>query len=151
MTTADLNHRKDIADSGAEPTAPDCVVFFDGVCGMCNKSVNLMMARDLHAKLKFAPLQGVTAERYVPKEIREKLNTFVFLQDGQLHIRTAAFIRILWVLGGIWALLGSLLWLVPSPLRDLGYRFVSRIRYRVTGKSESCRLPTAEERERFLD
>lgn len=109
------------------------------------------MARDSVGKLKFAPLQGSTAEELVPVEIREHLNTFVFLQAGKLHLRTAALIRILWVLGGVWGILGSLLWLVPSPLRNLGYRFVARIRYRLYGKSESCRLPTPEERARFLD
>lgn len=152
MTAAEpLKQTTDQVDSGNGCTAPDCVVFFDGVCGMCNHTVNMLMARDPHGRLKFAPLQGKTAEQFVPAELRKNLNTFVFLQDGRLHLRTTAFIRILWVLGGVWAVMGSLLWLVPSPLRNLVYRFVSRIRYRVTGKSESCRLPTAAERARFLE
>lgn len=131
--------------------APDQVVFFDGVCGMCNQTVNFLMARDPAGRLKFAPLQGPTAAEHVPVAIREHLDTFVFLKAGKLHLRTAALVRILWVLGGIWAVWGTLLWLIPSPLRNLGYRFVARIRYRLYGKTESCRLPTPEERARFLD
>lgn len=140
-----------LAEEFHENAAPDRVVFFDGVCGMCNKTVNFLMARDAEGRLKFAPLQGQTARQHVPESIREHMDTFVFLHAGKLHVRTGALIRILWVLGGVWGFLGSLLWLIPAPLRNLGYRFVARIRYRVYGKSESCRLPTAEERDRFLD
>lgn len=134
-----------------ENLAPNHVVFFDGVCGMCNHTVNMLMARDPGGRLRFAPLQGKTAEKYIPSHLRAKLDTFVFLQDGQLYLRTTAFIRILWLLGGVWAFWGSLIWLIPSPVRNLVYRFIATIRYRVTGKSESCRLPTSEERARFLD
>lgn len=149
--SANINEKTaELMDSDRVNLTVDQVVFFDGVCGMCNKTVNFLMARDCAEKLKFAPLQGSTATEFVPTEIREHLNTFVFLQSGKLHLRTAALIRILWVLGGVWGVLGSLLWLVPSPLRNLGYRFVARIRYRLYGKSESCRLPTPAERNRFL-
>lgn len=141
----------DSVDGAGKTTAPDRVVFFDGVCGMCNKTVNFLMARDSAEQLQFAPLQGQTAEQHVPMAIRKHLNTFVFLQSGKLHLRTSALIRILWVIGGMWGVLGSLLWLIPSPVRNLVYRFVARIRYRIYGKSESCRLPTAAERTRFLD
>lgn len=148
MSPQAVEHHSNTVD---EPRVADQVVFFDGVCGMCNKTVNFLMARDPAGRLKFAPLQGPTAAEYIPVAIREHLNTFVFLQAGKLHLRTAALIRILWVLGGVWSVLGSLLWLIPSPLRNLGYRFVAKIRYRLYGKSESCRLPTPAERARFLE
>jgi predicted DCC family thiol-disulfide oxidoreductase YuxK len=54
-------------------------------------------------------------------------------------------------LGGPWAALGALLWIIPSPLRDLGYRIVSRLRYRLFGKHDACRLPSPAERAVFLD
>ena len=127
------------------------VVFFDGVCGLCNHAINFLMSKDSAAELRFAPLQGKTAARMVPDEIRESLNTFVFADSGRLHYRSAAMCRILMRIGGLWGFGGALLWLIPWPLRDLGYRFVSKVRYRLFGKHEACRLPTAAERARFLD
>jgi predicted DCC family thiol-disulfide oxidoreductase YuxK len=47
-------------------------------------------------------------------------------------------------------LLGTLLWVIPLPLRNLGYRLIARFRYMLFGKHEACRLPTPAERDRFL-
>ena len=127
------------------------IVFFDGVCGLCNHAVNFLMSKDRRAVLKFAPLQGKTAENLVPDVVRHDLNTFVFANNGRLHFRSGAMARILMRIGGIWRILGAMLWLIPWPLRDVGYRIVAILRYRLFGKHESCRLPTPEERSRFLD
>ncbi len=126
-------------------------VFFDGVCGLCNHSVNWLLARDPQHKLRFAPLQGTTATQRLDAGIRNRLDTMVFVCGGETFTRTAAVSRILMTLGGRWRMLGWLLWIVPSPIRDLGYRVVSRLRYRLFGKHESCRLPTPQERAVFLD
>jgi len=127
------------------------IVFFDGVCGLCNHAINFLMARDQHRRLRFAPLQGVAARELVPDEVRSKLDTFVFSDQGRLFYRSTALARILMRIGGLWWLIGALLWLIPAPLRNLGYRCVARVRYRLFGKHESCRLPTAEERALFLE
>ena len=127
------------------------VVFFDGVCGLCNHTVNWLLTRDPDHRLRFAPLQGTTAEQRLDPEIRKRLDTMVFMRDGQTFTRTAAVSRMLMTLGGRWKLLGGLLWIIPWPIRDLGYRVVSCLRYRLFGKHESCRLPTPQERAVFLD
>jgi predicted DCC family thiol-disulfide oxidoreductase YuxK len=56
----------------------------------------------------------------------------------------------LWRVGGLWTVAGTALWLIPLPLRDLGYNIIARIRYRLFGKRETCRIPTPAERARFL-
>jgi predicted DCC family thiol-disulfide oxidoreductase YuxK len=127
------------------------VVFFDGVCGLCNHTVDFLLQRDHNARLRFAPLQGTTAQEFLPDDVRTRLDTLVLLLDGRVHVRSAAVARILFQLGGFWKFAGGLLWLIPLPLRDLGYRLVSRVRYRMFGKHETCRMPTPEERARFLD
>lgn len=127
------------------------IVFFDGVCGLCSHTVDLLLRLDKRSRLKFAPLQGTTAEQLVPASVRKDLNTFVFSSNGQLHYRSGAMARILMTIGGPWSIAGALLWVIPFPLRNLGYRMVARLRYRLFGKHESCRLPTVEERRRFLD
>ncbi len=127
------------------------IVFFDGVCGLCNHTVDFLLKRDRRGVLKFAPLQGETAAEILPEEVRKDLNTFVFADHGHLHYRSSAMARILMQLGGFWWLAGALLWLIPSPIRNVAYRIVSRLRYRLFGRKESCRMPTPEERDRFLN
>lgn len=139
-----------IAHSTASEGQPGAVVFFDGVCGLCNVSVDFILARDTHQRFRFAPLQGDTARQKLPSADRERLDTLVLLTEQGTYRRSAAVVRILWRLPGAWPVLGALLWVIPGPLRDMGYRIVSANRLRWFGKKESCRLPTPEERERFL-
>jgi predicted DCC family thiol-disulfide oxidoreductase YuxK len=134
-----------------QSTTSQNILFFDGVCGFCNHTVNWILRRDRHQRIQFAPLQGATAEKYVPAALRENLSTLVFHTPRGDYMRTSAVCRILMTLGGFWWLCGAMLWLIPSPLRDLGYRFIAKIRYHLFGKHESCRIPTADERSRFLD
>ena len=139
----------ELAANSADAEHP--IVFFDGVCGLCNHSVNWLQTRDPERRLRFAPLQGTTAGKMLDSEMRNRLDTLVFVRDGETFVRTAAVSRILMTLGGRWRMLGGLLWFVPWPIRDLGYRIVSSLRYRLFGKHESCRLPTPQERAVFLD
>ena len=125
-------------------------VFFDGVCGLCNASVDFILRRDRQAAFLFSPLQGETARTELPPPLRETLDTLVLKTAAGTFVRSAAVVRILWGLPGVWALVGWLLWLIPLPLRDWGYRIVSANRIRWFGQKETCRIPTPEERERFL-
>ena len=130
------------------PSAP--VVFFDGVCGMCNHFVDFLLRHDQRQLFLFAPLQGEVAKVHLAPSDTEDLKSIVLIQNGKVFRRSAAVVRVLCAMPGLWKVAGYALWLIPAPLRDLGYKMVSRIRYYVFGKKESCRLPTAEERARFL-
>jgi len=125
-------------------------VFFDGVCGLCNASVDFILRRDRRGAFRLSPLQGTTAQSALPPELRERLDTLVLQTDSGTFIRSAAVVRILWGLGGFWSLMGWLLWVVPKPVRDWGYRIVAANRIRWFGAKETCRIPTPEERDRFL-
>ena len=104
------------------------------------------MRRDRQRLFRMASLQGETAKRLVP-EAAEDLNSFVLWQDGVVWKRSDAAIRVLIGLGVPGA---KILALVPRGLRDFVYALVAKNRYRWFGKRESCRLPTADERSRFL-
>ncbi len=127
------------------------VLFFDGVCGLCNYYVDFVLRRDAAGLFRFAPLQGSAAEQVISEEDRARLDSLVLMQQSRIFRKSAAVVRILWRLSPLWAAVGSLLWLIPLPLRDLGYTLVAKNRYRLFGRKESCRLPRPEERARFLD
>lgn len=126
------------------------IVFFDGVCGFCNKSVDLLLKLDDEGVLFFSPIQGETAKRILPEERRENVDTITFYDGEQLYYRTTALLRIGRTLGGIWYLFYPLI-LAPASWRDMAYDWFAKRRYRFFGKQEACRMPTPEERSRFLD
>ncbi len=143
------------AASDRRPTAQftsngNFVVFFDGVCGLCNTTVDFILRRDRVQRFRFAPLQGETAGQEIAADERQRLDTLILKTASGTYRRSAAVVRIAWGLPGVWPLLGWLLWLVPLPLRDLGYRIVSKYRLSWFGQKDTCRLPTPEERELFL-
>ena len=125
-------------------------MFFDGVCGLCNRSVDFVLARDPKGVFLFSPLQGETSRKRLTENDRQQLGSLVLADGDRLYRRSSAVVRILLKLGFAWKLLGALLWCVPKPLRDLAYRGVAVNRYRLFGKKEFCRLPTSEEQARFL-
>jgi predicted DCC family thiol-disulfide oxidoreductase YuxK len=130
------------------PTEP--VIFFDGFCGLCNRFVDFVIQRDPLGIFHFAPLQGETARQHLPEDDLRNIQTMV-LADGQgVFRKSTAAVRILGRLGGFWGAVGRLLRFVPRPLRDAGYSLVARNRYAIFGKKETCRIPTAAERARFL-
>ena len=126
------------------------ILFFDGVCGLCNWSVDFVLKRDLRGVFQFAPLQGETAQALLTRQDVNQLDSVVLWIGGLKYRKSAAVVRVLWQLGYGWLVLGVVIWLIPLPLRNLGYSIVARNRYQLFGKKETCRLPTPAERNRFL-
>jgi len=126
------------------------IIYFDGVCGLCNRFVDFVLARDHARRFRFAPLQGSTAATRLGDPGEVDPTTIVYEEDGVLFDRSAAALRIVAGLGGIWSLV-AVLGLIPRPIRDAVYDWVARHRYGWFGKHDTCRLPTPEERAVFLD
>ncbi len=126
------------------------VLFFDGVCGLCDATVTWLVDHDPDRVLRFAPLQGETAARTLPPSDAVALKSVVLVDAAGVHRRSAAAVRTLGHLGGRWRWLARLLWLIPGPLRELAYKAISKVRYRVFGKRDACRMPRPGEADRFL-
>jgi predicted DCC family thiol-disulfide oxidoreductase YuxK len=129
------------------------IVFFDGVCGLCDRAVRFLLRHDRRDRLRFAALQGETARRLLPPlggQVDDLDTMYVLTRDGRLLRRSRAILFAGAALGGGWSLL-ALLRIIPAPLLDLLYRFVSRVRYRIFGRFDVCQVPTPEDRARFLD
>lgn len=125
------------------------VVFFDGVCHLCNGFVDAIVSRDKGHFLFFAPLQGSTAEQLLSTNDRRNLDTIIYFEAGKTYYRSAAILKILSSLGGAYKLF-SVAWIIPPPLRDMFYNLIAKNRYSWFGKRDFCRLPTPEERSYLL-
>ena len=139
------------ASGAAEEQLPARLMLYDGVCGLCNRTVRFLLRVDRGERFVFAPLQGETAAqlRRLHPAIPAELDTFVYVEQGQAHLRSRALIRSARQLPYPWKML-SWLWVVPRPLADLVYRLVARVRYRLFGQYDACPVPAPELRRRFL-
>lgn len=135
--------------SSAEDLHP--VVLFDGVCNLCNGSVQFILKRDPQARFRFASLQSDAGRSLLQEHglDPEALSSVVVIDGGQAWRESSAALRIARYLPGGWKLL-RIFTLVPRPLRDAVYRWIARNRYRWFGKMETCWLPTPELKGRFL-
>ncbi|HEV8431521.1 MAG TPA: DCC1-like thiol-disulfide oxidoreductase family protein [Pyrinomonadaceae bacterium] len=134
------------------------ILFYDGVCGLCNRLVQFLLKHDRHDRLRFASLQSDLAGKVLQRHgINPKdLDTLHVVEnyeqpDERVLQRSDAVLRAGRELGGVWPALAAVATIVPRPLRDLFYRFVAQNRYRVFGKYDTCMLPDPKQRSRFLD
>ena len=135
------------------------VVGFDGYCGLCSRSVRWLLKRDRRDRFRFVSLEsemiaGVLA-RHSLSGLDDASGTMLVVRDAgraeeSVLVRSDAVVALLLELPRPWPMVGLMLKGIPRPLRDLAYRLIARWRYRIWGRLESCPLPTAEERERFL-
>ena len=129
------------------------MVFYDGTCGLCHRTVRFAIARDRDARrFRFAALGGETFRRLVPEALQAGLpdSIVVLTPGGALLMRSAAVIHILERIGGAWRLTGKLLRLVPRRIRDLAYDGVARVRHRLFRRpTDACPVMPPELRARF--
>ena len=139
----------DPAVPGETPGQP--LMLFDGVCNFCNRGVDFLLKRDPYGRIRFAAMQSGPGRELLDKHglPQEDYDTFIVLDGGQQLTKSAAVLHLLGYLSSPWSLL-KILGAVPRPLRDLIYDAFARHRYRLMGKRKTCRMPTAEDRKRFL-
>jgi predicted DCC family thiol-disulfide oxidoreductase YuxK len=133
------------------------LVVFDGHCGLCNGTVRWLLRRDQLDRLRFLASVAPTAARLLARSglMGSEQNTIVVVcgaetPEPKAFVRSTAVAALLAELPQPWPFWSGVLRAIPRPLRDLGYRSIARVRYRVWGRLESCPLPTAEERWHFL-
>jgi predicted DCC family thiol-disulfide oxidoreductase YuxK len=125
------------------------ILFFDGVCVLCNGFADFILKQDRGRTLHLASLQGETAAAMLPEEMRTHMQSVIFVHQGKTYTQSEAVIRILMQMGGFYSI-AMILLIVPSFLSNAMYRYISRNRYAWFGKRASCRMPVPEEMNRFL-
>lgn len=129
----------------------DPVIFFDGVCNLCNASINYVIDHDPKGYFKLCAIQSEKGEDFLknynltPKEVK----TVILFENNRLYTRSVAALKIAKRLKGPVKLTWIFI-LVPRFLRDPVYNYIARNRYRWFGKREQCRVPTPEIRNRFI-
>ena len=136
------------------------LMLYDGLCGLCHRSVQWVIRHDDADRFRFAPQQSALAAQFlarcgVDRESMLKSNSvYMVLNAGTAQERLLAqsdvAVNVLLLLGGRWRFLGKLLRAIPSFARNAAYRLFARNRYRVTRQYEVCPLPQEAERMKFL-
>jgi predicted DCC family thiol-disulfide oxidoreductase YuxK len=133
-----------------DPHSSQNIIFFDGVCNLCNHWVDFLIRKDKRNVFLYAPLQSSTADRLLSNKDTTFMSSVIYYTNGKVFYKSDAVLQLLWDLGGLWKA-SIVLKLIPRFLRNFIYNWVAQNRYRWFGKKETCRLPTVEEREKFLD
>ena len=128
------------------------VILFDGVCNLCNASVNWIIDHDKKNQFKFASLQSAYGQSKVEELGLQNnyMDTFIFEDNGKAYLRSGAALQVLTQLGGIYSV-AIVFYIVPGFIRDFFYKLVANNRYKWFGKKETCRIPTPELKSKFLE
>jgi len=128
------------------------IILFDGVCNLCNSSVNFVIKHDKKNYFKFASLQSEIGKELLKKFNCENfpMDSFVLIKKNKLYKKSTAAINITKHLNGLYPLLYVFV-LIPPFIRNYIYMIISRNRYKWFGKRKSCMIPTKEIKSKFLD
>jgi len=127
------------------------IILFDGVCNLCNATVQWVLLHDRKDQFHFAALQSETGEAKLRRFGIEPgaLNTVVLADENRIYTQSDAVIEVVSRLGGIWSLM-AIFKVVPRPIRNAVYQWVGRNRYRWFGRREECWLPRPEWKKKFI-
>lgn len=148
-----LAHREHIGSFASWPrelSRGNVIILFDGVCNLCEASVQFVYRRDPEATFRFAPIQSEIGCALLGTHGRNgDLSTFYVMTADGLFVKSDAWLEIFCRLRAPWSLLAAVR-VIPRWVRDLAYDFVGEHRYRWFGKKDACVVPTGDLRERFL-
>lgn len=126
------------------------IILFDGLCGLCNKSVDWLLKKDTNEVFMFSPIQGEFASTLkIDHSLIENPESIIYLDQKRLFSKSSAALRIAKELPFPWKLL-IVFYIIPNFLRDPIYEYIANNRYAWFGKSDSCSIPSPQEKHRFI-
>jgi predicted DCC family thiol-disulfide oxidoreductase YuxK len=128
------------------------ILLFDGVCKLCNTSMMFVIKRDKKRQIRYATIQSKQGKKLMNKYGIEEtyLGSLIFIDEGKVYLRSTGALRLCLYLKGLWPLLYVFI-IVPPFIRNAFYDTVSKYRYSIFGKQETCMVPTVELKSLFLD
>lgn len=129
----------------------DSIILFDGVCNLCNSSVQFVIKHDTQQKFKFASLQSDVAKSILHDLAADtnSFNSVILVEEGKVHYRSTAALRIAKQLSFPYNLLYAFI-IIPPFIRNAVYDYIAKNRYKWFGKQEECWVPTPELADRFI-
>lgn len=127
------------------------IILFDGVCNLCNSSIQKVIENDEKNIFKFASLQSDFGQEFLKKNSfnQDEFNSMILIDGEKFYTQSDAALRIGKELKGIYKISKYLL-CTPKFIRNTVYNFISKNRYNWFGKKESCWLPTPELKQKFI-
>lgn len=127
------------------------ILLFDGVCNLCNNSVQLVIKNDPKNIFRFAPLQNTEVIKFLDKHTTNfnGIDSIILITPKKIYTKSSAALTVAKQLKGLYPLL-YIFYIIPKPIRDLVYDFIAKNRYKWFGKQESCMIPTPELKNKFL-
>jgi predicted DCC family thiol-disulfide oxidoreductase YuxK len=127
------------------------IILFDGVCNLCNSSINFVIKRDKSDEFRFTALQE---EPGISLLKRHHINTkdtdsIVLIENETVYVKSSAALRVSRKLSGAWPLMYVFV-IVPTFIRNGVYDYIAKNRYKWYGKQDSCMIPTPELKKKFL-
>ncbi|WP_425392294.1 thiol-disulfide oxidoreductase DCC family protein [Ekhidna sp.] len=137
---------------GTDHSIEKPIILFDGVCNLCNSSVQFVIKRDEKEQFLFASLQSEYAKENLPATLSEEdnLQSIVLKHRGSIKTKSTAALHIARKLNGLWPALYGLI-IIPKFIRDWVYDIIAKNRYKWFGKKDQCMIPSPEMKSRFLD
>jgi len=128
------------------------LILFDGICNLCNSSVQYIIKHDEQALFSFASLQSDFGKQQLASHglLPEQLDSIVYIHGNQRYVKSTAALKIAKRLDGPVKFLYAFI-IIPAPIRDIVYNWIARNRYKWFGKQQHCMLPTSDTKKRFVD
>lgn len=127
------------------------IIFFDGVCNLCNNFIQLIIKNDRQEKFLFCPIQSDYSRKFLldNKFNSEDSNSVILFIDGTFYTKSNAALRIAKSMNGLWPIFWIFI-IIPTPIRNWVYDFIARNRIKWFGKRNECMVPSIENKKRFL-
>ncbi len=128
------------------------ILFFDGVCNLCNSAVQFIIRHDRQGKVRFAALQsdaGQQAQQAIKAQMGTVPDSLILFDKGRYYVQSAAALKAAGYLDGGWYMLKAL-FVFPAFIRNAVYGLIAAKRYKWFGKRDSCMMPTRDLQRRFV-
>lgn len=128
------------------------ILLFDGLCNLCDHSVQFVIKRDHKNVFIFSSLQSKSAIEFIGSMHDEiqNIDSIVLITKNKIYTKSTAALKIAAELNGLWILM-SVFFIIPKPIRDWIYDGIAKRRYQWFGKFDSCKIPNPQEINKFID
>lgn len=128
------------------------IILFDGVCNLCENSVQFIIKHDKNDVFRFVSIQSNLGQKiinYLGIDLSKVDSIILYIPNKAYYTKSNAALRIAKDLNGFISVLSYLNFL-PNFIKNFVYDFIAKNRYKWYGKKESCMLSKPEFKSKFL-